>query len=130
MKKFFLFLVAVVMMAVSASAEVINVDARSFSYKYKMDSGKWTAWSDWERSTVSIEIDTDNLKVVIYSKEQQRFEITDVERKDDKKSETLVCQCTDADGKRCTVRLRITKDERCQLYVDYSDLVYVYTLDL
>lgn len=130
MKKILLFLVAVVMMAVSASAEVINVDARSFSYKYKMDSGKWTAWSDWERSTVSIEIDTDESKIVIYSKEPQRFEIVESERTEDKKSETLVCQCVDVDGKRCNVRLRITKDERCQLYVDYSDLVYVYTLDL
>lgn len=130
MKKFFLFLVAAIMMVISASAEVINVDARSFSYKYKMDSGKWTAWSDWERSSVSIEINTDNSEIVIYSKEPQRFTINSSDSEEDRKSKTLVCKCVDANGINCTIRLRITNDERCQLYVDYADLVYVYTLDL
>ena len=132
MKKLFLVLICLFSFAVlESSAQLRKFDTTDFAYRYINDSGSWTSWSDWEDCSLLITLDFSKKKIAIYSDGYQEFRVTSYSKKpenDTNGGQQIKLSCIDEDGKYCTIRLRTEKSGNKQLYVDYSDLMYVYNV--
>lgn len=70
--------------------------------------------------------------VTIYSKVTQEYDVIEVLSEDERDpdggvSTTLLC--VDADGTRCHMRLRSQSNGALQLYIDYSNVSFVYNVE-
>jgi hypothetical protein len=116
----------------STHGKVIKLRTTAFSSRHKINEYSWSNWRDWEKASVLITIDTDNDRITIYSAERQVYDIAENEGEstDEDGDETLSLYCVDNDGTKCRVRLVYlnSQNERIQLYVDYSDVSWVYNV--
>lgn len=88
-------------------------------------------WSDWYSSSVKLKIDWDNDIVVIYSPKTQAYAITSVEsalHNDSKGGKEAEFRVVDQDGDRGKLRLRFDKYGNSQIYIDFSNVAWVYTV--
>ena len=114
----------------SLSAQTYKYYTNSFAYKY-YENYRWSKWSDWERSHILVVINLDRNIINIYSEKIQEYDIYEYkgEEKDEDGGTSMLLSCVNQDGLHCQVRLRIQSDGSKQLYVDFSDLVWVYGLE-
>jgi hypothetical protein len=116
----------------SAQKKVIKLRSTAFSSRHKINEYKWSNWEDWKETNVLITIDTENDRITIYSAERQVYDIAEDEGEstDEDGDETFSLYCVDDDGVRCRVRLVYlnSRDGEVQLYVDYSDMSWVYSV--
>lgn len=133
MKKLFLLLLFVLGVATTAEAQVVKYRATDLAFKSKNEYGNWSAWSDWQSCSVLITLNLNNSTVQIYSQEMQDFDIinkvSDWHNDSDGGSQFEVA-CVDKDGLRCGMRFRKQRDGQLQLYIDYRDFMYVYSIEL
>ena len=129
MKKL-LFILILIFSICAVKAQTYKYYTTCFAYKYYENYG-WTDWSEWERSHMLVVISTDRNIINIYSDKIQEYDIYEYtgEENDDDGGSSFLFQCVNKDGLRCQVRLRIQSDGSKQLYVDFSDLVWVYGLE-
>lgn len=125
MKKFFaltLLLFASVF-ASHAYAEVLKLKAYSFSAR---STDRYGNWSD---CNILVVIGEDS-RVKIHSKETQEYDIISSEEEvsDHQGGTVTEYHCIDRDGLRCSLRLRVEKNDNIQLYVDYDNLSFVYNV--
>lgn len=131
MKKY-LILLLMSLMTLSVFADTYKYKATNFAYKIKNDYGRWTDWSDWERSSVLIVISLDRETINVYSDTPQEYDIYDYGEnweRDNDGGETWTLKCVNADGLRCEIRLRKQRDGQLQMYVDFSDAMWVYSIE-
>lgn len=131
MKRFFLVVLSVLCLtAFESFAQNFKFMSTDFAYKVLQDNGYWSDWSEWEESRCLININLDREEINIYSQEPQEFTIYDMmdPETDSEGGKQYKMKCVDGDGLRCSVRLRIQTDGQRQLYVDYSDIMYVYCM--
>lgn len=132
MKKFLAIVIILLSsLAVSKSyAEVTKYTAYSLAMKSTDNRGNWSKWSNWESCSILVVLDSDKERFTIYSHKTQVFDIISYEdwESDGEGGRTMSLSCVDADGLRCTLRYRQDKDGDFQLYVDYSNLMYVYNI--
>lgn len=131
MKKFFaltLLLFASVF-ASHAYAEVLKLKAYSFSARSTDHYGNWSDWADWSDCNILVVIGEDS-RVKIYSKETQEYDIISSEEEvsDHQGGTVTEYHCIDKDGLRCSLRLRVEKNDNIQLYVDYDNLSFIYNV--
>ncbi len=132
MKKILLIFALIIGCAFAANADVFKYKSTAISMRTLNDNGRWSNWSDWEDCSVLVVINIDKDQINIYSAEPQEFDIYEAGdgfERDAGNGETWTLKCVDADGLRCEVRIRVQDDGQCQLYVDYSDLSYVYNIE-
>ena len=87
-------------------------------------------WSDWIDCDVSVKIDIGNDKVTIYSNEVQIYRIIDeVDPPRDKNGTQVAFSMIDQDGDRGMFRIRKQYDGAIQIYVDFSDISWVYNIE-
>lgn len=130
MKKL-LFLCSFLMMCgMTVANDVLKWQATELSYKTADDWGNWSSWSDWEDVSILVVINTANDRVNIYSSEPQEYDIYDYEpeKTDSDGGTSITFHCIDANGLRCGMRLRVQADGQVQLYIDYSDIMFVYNI--
>ena len=131
MKKFFaltLLLFASVF-ASHAYAEVFKLRAYSASMRSTDRYGNWSDWADWSDCNILVVIGEDS-RVKIYSKETQEYDVISSEEEvsDHQGGTVTEYHCIDKDGLRCSLRLRVEKNDNIQLYVDYNDISFVYNV--
>lgn len=131
MKKFLFVTFFILGTIIGSVAQTYKYYTTELAYKAKNDYGYWTEWSDWESCRCLITISFDRDVINIYSSEPQEFDVYDYyegisEDGDDGRSLTL--KCVDREGLRCEIRLRMQANKQMQLYVDYSDFMYVYNI--
>lgn len=88
-------------------------------------------WSDWYSSSVKLKIDWDNDIVVIYSPKTQAYVITSVVRTlhtDSKGGKEAEFRVVDQDGDKGKLRLRFDPYGNSQIYIDFSNVAWVYTV--
>jgi hypothetical protein len=132
MKKFLIVLLLAMGIATTAEAQVMKYRATDVAFRYEISSGNWSNWSDWEKSSVLVVLNLNNATVQIYSQETQEFDIVGSVSdwtSDSKGGQQFEVSCVDKDGKRCHMRFRKQGDGQLQLYVDYSDFMYVYNIE-
>jgi hypothetical protein len=115
----------------STEEDIVKLRSTTFSVKYKED-GIWSKWSAWEDASILIVIDGSKNRITIYSAQQQVYDVidTDEEGTDEDGDDVLSFLCIDKDGTKCGVKLVAIRgaNERLQLYVNYSDMSWVYNV--
>ncbi|WET03648.1 hypothetical protein [Flavobacterium sp. YJ01] len=102
-----------------------------FSVLEKNERGKWGEWSNLNLVNLSVVLDTDKHRIVVYSQEIQLFKILDyIEREENDTDITYSFMCKDNDGKECKLSIitRKKQDFRKQLYINYDDHIIVYNI--
>ena len=116
---------------IEAQAQVLKFDATDFAYRTNYN-GRWSDWTDWEDCSILVVLNTDKEEINIYSAEPQELTIYAGDGEfypDNSGGKQAEFKCVDLDGQRCTVRIRIQGDGQWQLYVDYSNISYVYCIE-
>ena len=130
--KILLLIIALLFVFTCGYSQVYKNRAKQFAVKSKSDYGGWTKWSDWDDCNLIVVINLDKSTFTIYSKETQEFDIVEHFPKivDDDGIPVFKMLCIDKDGLRCHIRQRFIKNDyfTSQLYIDYSNLSYVYNL--
>lgn len=130
MKKL-LFLCSFLMMCgMTVANDVLKWQATELAYKTTDNWGNWSDWSDWEDVSILVVINTATDRVNIYSSEPQEYDIYDYEEeeKDYEGGTSVTFHCVDANGVRCDMRIRVQADGQVQLYIDYSNIMFVYNV--
>ena len=132
MKKVLFTLALLLTFVGTISAEVLKMRTTSFAIKSVNEYGYWSDWSDWEGCSILVVVDVDGDRITIYSQTPQEYDIYDseYEESDGEGGTIQTFHSVDANGLRCDVRIRITKDGSMQLYVDYSDVMFVYNVEM
>lgn len=102
-----------------------------FSVLQKNERGKWGEWSALDLVNLSVVLDTDKHRIVVYSQELQLFNILDyIEREENDTDIVYSFMCKDNDGKECKLSIitRKKQDYRKQLYINYDDHIIVYNI--
>lgn len=127
------YLTALILLATNtySYSQIYKFKATSLASKYQMTSNNWSAWSDWEKTDVLIVMNLDELRIIIYSQEVQKYDIINIGDKsiDDDGNETMPLRCVDKDGLICNIRLvtPYSKNKNKQLYIDYKNFMIVYS---
>ena len=128
-----IFLCAFFLISVTVHAQVYKYSTTGFSYKsYNETYGYWGEWSDWEYSNLLVVLDLGRERITVYTDDLQEYDIYDVDE-DQYDSDGDLClsmSCVDQDGNRCGVRLLYNDNvEAMQLYIDYSNVTFVYNIE-
>ena len=119
-------------LGVSVYGQVYKYRAKECAIKTKDSYNRWTDWSDWQTCDILTVINFDKSKVTIYSKETQEFDVVETYPKEynDKGEVVFKLFVIDRNGLRCNIRQVFVKSNtyHSQLYIDYSDVMYVYNL--
>lgn len=102
-----------------------------FSVLEKNERGKWGNWSDLKLVTVSISLDTEKNRFVVYLPLVQLFEIAVYEPTEENESDIVYSfVCKDTNGEDCLIAIitRKKQDNRKQLYITYKDRIIVYNI--
>lgn len=131
MKKLLTLLIVFTLCGNAFADEILKMRATSFAIKSTDDYGYWSDWSDWEDCSVLVVINVTNDRVNIYSGTPQVYDIYDYgEEEYDDNGTTTTFNCIDDEGLQCDMRIRIQNDGQVQLYIDYSDIMWVYNVEL
>lgn len=112
-------------------SEVIKFKAQAFSFREKNeDTDEWKSWADWQDDKSLIVINDDVIN--IYGKHEERFDVIEEEDQfdDEQDGHNIPFICIDSDGIKCRFVIRYTDDKSIQLYYRYSNLQYVYSVEV
>lgn len=112
-------------------AQSYHFKTSGFSVLEKNERGKWGDWSNLDLVNLSVVLDTDKHRIVVYSQEIQLFSILDyIEREENDTDITYSFLCKDNDGRECKLSIitRKKQDFRKQLYINYDDHIIVYNI--
>lgn len=102
-----------------------------FSVLEKNERGKWGDWSNLDLVNLSVILDTNKHRIVVYSQEIQLFRILDyIEREENDTDIVYSFMCKDNDGRECKLSIitRKKQEYRKQLYINYDDHIIVYNM--
>ena len=102
-----------------------------FSVLEKNERGKWGEWSNLDLVNLSVILDTNKHRIVVYSQEIQLFRILDyIEREENDTDIVYSFICKDNDGRECKLSIitRKKQEYRKQLYINYDDHIIVYNM--
>ncbi|WP_394772672.1 hypothetical protein [Flavobacterium sp.] len=115
-----------------------QVQSQSYSFKTsgfsvleKNERGKWGEWSNLDLVNLSIILDTNKHRIVVYSQEIQLFSILDyIEREENDTDIVYSFMCKDNEGRECKLSIitRKKQDYRKQLYINYDDHIILYNI--
>jgi len=112
-------------------SQVYRFKTSGFSVLEKNEKGKWGKWSDLGLVNITVTLDTDKNRIVVYSQNIQLYNIVVYQPESESESD-LVYSFTskDNDGVDCTVSIitRKKQENRKQLYITYPDHVIVYNI--
>lgn len=127
MKKLFLFVTFLFMFSVNMMGQIQWYKTSEISMKYKKKDSGWTNWSDWEKCEVGIKMDLNNDVITIFSAKTQRYQVLEAEEPpQDSDGRQVKFYVKDQDGDYGHIRLRIDNNGKSQVYVDFSDISWVY----
>ena len=109
--------------------QVIRFNTTSFSSREKTSYG-WTGWKKKSNSDMLLTIDLDSDLVTIYSPRIQVYKITgyDGTWTDSDGDSTMQYRFVDQDGDRGTLRLVQRRSGVSEVYIDFSNIMWVYSV--
>lgn len=129
MKKLLIILFTL-LIGLEASAQVYTYRTTGYAYKQVNSDGNWTSWSEWLDSDMSMIINFNTDIVTIYSPTTQRYKITKFIREftDNSGGKQVEFAFVDQDGDKGHMRLRIEKNGNSQIYIEFSNIMWVYNV--
>ena len=111
-------------------AQVYTYRTTGYAYKKVNSYGNWNDWSEWLDSDMSMVINFNTDQIVIYSPTTQRYKITKHVRNytDNSGGKQVEFAAVDQDGDKCHIRLRIEKNGNSQIYIEFSNIMWVYNV--
>ena len=97
----------------------------------KNDKGKWGEWSNLDLVNLSVVLDTEKHRIVVYSQEIQLFNIIEyIEREENDTDIVYSFLCKDNNGTDCKISIitRKKQDYRKQLYINYDEHIILYNI--
>jgi len=127
MKKFLL-MILFVLCVNGVDAQTYKFKTTDFAYKGVVNN-QWTDWTDWQSCDLLVVISVDRNMITIYSQDTQEYDIVEYQGEEtDNEGKSMKFLCVNEDGLRCLIRLRVQNDGAKQLYVDFSDAMWVYNI--
>lgn len=119
-----------VFISISSFAQIQNYRSTHFSYKIKNENGGWGDWSKWEDSNLKIVFDLSKDIITIKSQKLQVYRVIKyldnfIDSAEGKQVEFSVI---DQDYDKGHMRLRIEKNGRSQIYVDFDNIILCYVV--
>lgn len=131
MKRLLSTVILTVLVSVTCLAQVYTYRTTDYAYKQVNSStGKWSGWSDWQDSNMTMVINFNTDVVTIFSPTTQRYKITKFVREftDNSGGKQVEFAFVDQDGDKGHMRLRIEKNGNSQVYVEFSNIMWVYNV--
>jgi hypothetical protein len=124
-KKIFALLVGLII-SFSAACQTVWFTAFQFAYKYS----NWSDWTPWYTCNIDLKLDFDTDQIVIYSQKIQVYQVYsyDGEGTDSDGGSQIQFSVIDQDYDRGKIRLRIERNGNSQIYVDFSNVRWVYNV--
>lgn len=124
MKKLVIALI-LVFSAFISQAQIYNYRTTDFAYKEQYKS-----WTEWQKSNIKLTINFNTDTVIIYSEKVQVYRITQYVKEyyDVSGGQTVEFRFVDQDRDRGTMRLRIDPYGTSQIYIDFSNISWVYNI--
>lgn len=86
-------------------------------------------WSDWTKAKMNVKFDLTNDIIVIYSEKTQIYKVLGINQTPyDPNGRQVAYSVIDQDYDRGQIRLRIENNGNSQIYVDFSDVSWVYNV--
>ncbi|RZJ30458.1 MAG: hypothetical protein EOO48_04910 [Flavobacterium sp.] len=129
--KFALIFLLLTVGSVTAQAQVYKFLTTGFSVMERNDNGKWGKWSDLEKASIVITLDTSKNRFVIYSQEIQLYKIVEYEKAEESDEDLIYpFSCTDEDGQPFTISIITRKNQgnRKQLYINQKNVIVMYNI--
>lgn len=102
-----------------------------FSVLEKNDKGKWGEWSNLDLVNLSVVLDTDKHRIVVYSQEIQLFNIIDYIAREENDTDIVYSFiCKDNNGVDCKISIitRKKQDYHKRLYINYDEHIILYNI--
>ncbi|OCB75459.1 hypothetical protein [Flavobacterium crassostreae] len=133
MKKRYLYIVGILLtMAIQPSfAQKYKFKTSGFSVLQKDQRGKWGNWSELDLVAISIHLDTDKNRFVVYLPLIQVYDIVAYQPSSENDTDLVYSfSCKDASSALCTLSIitRKKQDNRKQLYITSEDKIIVYNI--
>lgn len=124
MKKLVIALI-LVFSAFISQAQVYTYRTTDFAYKEQ-----YRSWTEWQKSNIKLTINFNTDTVIIYSEKVQVYKITQYVKEyyDVSGGQTVEFRFVDQDRDRGTMRLRIDPYGTSQIYIDFSNISWVYNI--
>lgn len=120
-----------VLMFATASAQTHKFISSGFTVKERNSRGQWGLWSDFQKSSVVISLDTDKDRIIIYSQELQHYKIVSYHEKVENESDLVYgFSCTDDNGVPFVISIitRKTQGNRKQMYINHKNVIVAYNI--
>lgn len=127
----YILLLFLVLCLQQAYSQTYQFKTSGFSVLEKNERGKWGEWSNLDLVNLSVVLDTNKHRIVVYSQEIQLFKILDyIEREENDTDIVYSFMCKDNDGRECKLSIitRKKQDYRKQLYINYDNHIIVYNI--
>lgn len=131
MKLKFIFIFLVTFGIQQSYSQTYKFLTTGFSVLEKDANGKWGAWSELQKASLVVTLDTSKNRIIIYSQEIQLFDIVNYEDKEENETNIIhPFTCTDADGIPFTISIitRKNQGDRKQLYINQKNVILVYNI--
>lgn len=126
-----LFLFITLVFSTTSFGQTLKMKTSSVSYIEKNSKNEWGKWSDFVKAELVVTIDGKKDRIVINSAEIQVFSIKSYGDKIENETSKIVpFDCVDNNGSKCKILVITRKDEgnRMQLYINYSEVKFVYNI--
>jgi hypothetical protein len=126
-----LFLFTTLVFNTAANSQTIRMKTSSVSFIEKNNKNEWGKWSDFVKAELLVTIDAKKDRIVINSAQMQVFTIKSYgDKMETETSKIVPFDCVDNNGSKCKILVITRKDEgnRMQLYVNYSEVKFVYNI--
>lgn len=114
------------------SQGVLKMKAFSASAMFLNNDGTWDDWSDWKKASVLFVLDNESKRITLYSDPKRVFDIIETEKETTSDGNQIWKMFSiDNKGDECYVVLQQSLDgENTQIYVQYSNYIFVYNVDV
>lgn len=115
----------------SSQAQTYKFLTTGFSVMERNDKGKWGKWSDLQKASIVITLDTNKNRIVVYSQEVQLYRIVEYQKAEENDDDLIYpFSCTDENGMPFTITIITRKSQggRKQLYINQKDVILMYNI--
>lgn len=122
-------LLVLVIAAITVSAQVINFETTSYTYK-TYNGYSWSKWAPYQSSDMLVTMDIDRDLVIIYSPRTQIYKIVNYSGTytDNDGDSTMEFRFIDQDNDRGVLRLVQRRSGKSEIYIDFANITWCYSV--
>ena len=117
--------------SVTTYAQKYNFKTSGYMVSQKDNKGNWSDWSKLQKSEMTVLLDMESHRIVVYSEVLQLFSIMKYGNQETIGDDNVVkFNCVDNNGVECVLAIYTRKKQggRHQLYITYEDMIIAYNM--